>query len=270
MKRPLFCEICPLTYKISTEKEILKRKIQNWRSKETFCSERSAEKLPELIFAHQSTIRRRLGNVDMRLQENKATNLQISAPKVTGILIRPGETFSFWSLVGRNSAKNGYKEGMTIQKGEPKKGVGGGMCQFSNLIHWMVLHSDLTVTERHHHDQLDLFPDNGRTVPFGTGTSIVYNYRDYRFKNETDRTYQLLVWTDEDHLFGELRAERPIPYQYNIYTQDEKFVREADGHIYRTGTVVRETLDAGDKRLLGRDVIQQNHARVVYEMELDE
>lgn len=267
MKRPLFCEICPLTYKISAEKEILKRKIQNMTSKENFCKEKSADKLAELIFAHQSTIRRRLGNVDMRLQENKATNLKISAPKVNGILIRPGETFSFWQLVGRNSARNGYKEGMTIQKGEPKKGVGGGMCQFSNLIHWMVLHSDLTVTERHHHDQLDLFPDNNRTVPFGTGTSIVYNYRDYRFKNETDCTYQLLVWTDEDHLYGELRAERPIPYLYNIYTQDEKFVKEDDGHFYRTGVVVRETLDAKDKSLLSRDVIQHNHARVVYEME---
>ena len=56
-------------------------------------------------------------------------------------------------------------------------------CQLSNLLHWMVLHSDLTITEHHHHDRFDLFPDDGRQVPFGMGTSIVYNYLDYRVTN---------------------------------------------------------------------------------------
>lgn len=86
-------------------------------------------------------IRRKLGNVHMDLQENKAVNLSLAAPKVTGILIRPGETFSFWHLVGSLSPKKGYLEGLAISNGEPKRGTGGGMCQFTNLIHWMILHT---------------------------------------------------------------------------------------------------------------------------------
>lgn len=50
----------------------------------------------------------------MVLQENKAVNLAIAAPKVNGIIIRPNETFSFWKLVGSDSEKKGYKDGLTI------------------------------------------------------------------------------------------------------------------------------------------------------------
>lgn len=114
--------------------------------------------------------------MDSTLQENKATNLAIAAPKVSHIVIRPKEVFSFWSLVGSCSEKKGYKEGLIIKSGAPDKDIGGGMCQFTNLIHWLILHTPLKVVEYHHHDGVDLFPDYGRQVPFGVGTSIMYNY----------------------------------------------------------------------------------------------
>ena len=55
----------------------------------------------------------------------------------------------------------------------------------ANMIHWLVLHTPLTVTELHHHSDA-LFPDVKRRVPFGTGTSISYKALDYRFKNTTE------------------------------------------------------------------------------------
>ena len=70
--------------------------------------------------------------------------------------------------------------------------------------------------EHHHHDQIDLFPDFKRTIPFGTGTSIVYNYLDYRFKNTTDITYQLIIYTTDEYLCGELRADKRPDYKYHI------------------------------------------------------
>ena len=75
----------------------------------------------------------------------------------------------------------------------------------------MVLHSELTIAEHHHHDGLDLFPDFGRQIPFGTGTSISYNYIDYRVRNDTSNTYQLRLWVDGEYLCGELRATEPCP-----------------------------------------------------------
>ncbi|MGL5245021.1 MAG: VanW family protein, partial [Sarcina sp.] len=172
-QRKLFCEISPLTYKISCFKEQTKRHIELLIDTNKYASERREDKLPFLIYSHNSLIRRKLGNVDMRLQENKATNLNLSAPKINGIIIKPGETFSFWKLVGSCTENKGYKEGLTIQNGSASKGIGGGMCQFTNLLHWMILHSPLEVIEHHHHNEFDLFPDFNRVIPFGTGTSIV-------------------------------------------------------------------------------------------------
>lgn len=210
MHRRLFCELSPLAYRISVEKSCALRTLRDGFSAERFPKLRLEAPLPALVCRHNSLIRRTLGRVDPVLQDNKAVNLALAAPKITGILIRPGETFSFWHLVGRPSAANGYRTGMVIANAQTGEAVGGGMCQFSNLIHWMVLHAPLTITEQHHHDQFDLFPDFGRQVPFGTGTSIFYNYLDYRFRNDTEQTYQLLVHTTPTHLCGELRTDAPL------------------------------------------------------------
>lgn len=264
LTRRLFCEISPLTYKISTEKCRINRKLTDAFSGQKFAHERSADILPQLIYRHNSLIRRTLGNVRMDLQENKAVNLALTAPKINGILIRPGETFSFWHLAGRTSAKKGYKEGLTISNGQPSQGIGGGMCQFTNLIHWMILHTPLEITEHHHHDALDLFPDYKRVIPFGTGTSICYNYLDYRFFNPTDNTYQLLVYTDEQYLHGELRAEHKQEHTYHIKAENEFFSLEDDG-VYRNGQVYRLIYDPASGNCLKKELIRTNHAKVMYD-----
>lgn len=264
MKRKLFCELGPWAYRISTEKMRLLRRLQNVRGHMTFARTRTSEKLPVVIYRHTSLIRRRLGNVNMQLQENKAVNLRIAAPKITGVIIHPGETFSFWELVGSTSARKGYREGLTIANGETTSGIGGGMCQMTNLIHWMVLHTPMTIVEHHHHDGMDLFPDYGRQIPFGTGTSIVYNYLDYRFRNDTEQDFQLILWVDDTYLHGELRSNKPLPVKYHIHAQDERFVEE-DGIVYREGKVIRRCVDVTTGNTLSMQCIRENHARVYYD-----
>ncbi len=264
MKRKLFCEISPLTYKISMEKEILLRNIKDLFSKDKFSKTKEKEALPIVIYKHNSLIRRKLGNVDMNLQENKAKNLSLSAPKINGIIIKPGETFSFWKLVGRCLEKDGYKEGLTIASGKPSSGIGGGMCQLSNLIHWMILHTDMEITEHHHHDQIDLFPDFKRVIPFGTGTSIMYNYLDYRFKNTTKLTYQLIIYLTDEYLCGELRANARQDYKYHIAAEDVYFSKEEDG-VYRNGKVYREKNDCKTGQCVSKELIRVNHAKVCYD-----
>lgn len=265
MGRRLFCEISPLTYALSTQKEILRRRLQDWRMKGSFACQKQAQPLPVCVYRHASLIRRRLGQVDMQLQENKAVNLALAAPMVNGVLIRPGETFSFWQLVGDLTAAAGYREGLVIAHGKPSRGVGGGMCQFTNLIHWMVLHAGLTITEHHHHDGVDLFPDYGRVIPFGAGTSILYNYLDYRFRNDTPDTYQLLISVDGEYLRGELRCSARPPRVYHIQCRGEAFVQEADG-VYRNNEIWRVTLDARTGSRISEECLRKNHAKLAYKL----
>ena len=264
MQRKLFCQISPATYKISVFKCRCVRGIKNLFSGKHFSKIRREEPLPVLIYKHNSLIRRKLGNTRPDLQENKAVNLALSAPKINGILIRPGETFSFWYLIGNPSASKGYKEGVTLFKNRVEAGIGGGLCQFTNLIHWMVLHTPLTIVEHHHHDGMDLFPDYNRQVPFGTGTSILYNYLDYRFKNETDVTFQLITYVTDTHLCGELRASENFPFKYHIETENEHFVRIGDD-VYRKGRVYRTLIDKATGNELSRELIRDNNAKVMYD-----
>lgn len=264
LKRKLFSELSPLTYEISVKKNIWQRNLQDFIQPEKLAQTKSDARLPVSVYKHTSLIRRKLGNTDLTLQENKASNLRLAAPNVSNILIKPNETFSFWHLVGKCSASKGYKDGVTIFNDAVRPGLGGGLCQFTNLIHWIILHSPLEITEHHHHDGLDLFPDYGRKIPFGTGTSIVYNYLDYRFKNNTKNTYQLIISVSETHLNGELRSDNEQVYSYHIRAENEHFSKE-NGHVFRNGQIFRKCIDKRTGNLLEKKLIKENHARVLYD-----
>ena len=140
-------------------------------------------------------------------------------------------------------------------------GIGGGLCNLANTIHRVVLLSPLTVTEFHKHSDA-LAPDEGARVPFSSGTSVFYNNGDYRFKNETDQTFQLLLWCDADNLYAALRCEHQLPYTYRIVEEGHYFQQEGDKY-YRASKIYKETLD-GDT-VVAKELVLDNHSEVMYD-----
>ncbi|MDR3215337.1 MAG: VanW family protein [Bacilli bacterium] len=264
MSRCLFCEISPLTYRISNRKEIILRSLKNLLDNNHYAKEYDLNKLPYIIYRHHSLIRRKLGNVDLVLQENKAINLSLSIPKVNGIIIKPQETFSFWKLVGSISKKKGYLDGVNITNNKVEQGTGGGLCQFTNLIHWLILHSSLDIVEHHHHDNIDLFPDFGRKVPFGCGTSISYNNLDYQFTNNTDDTFQLIVYLDEKYLYGELRCNHLLDYKYHI-KEEEAYFYQYEKQWHRHNIIRRIINNKKTSLQISNEIMKENNALVYYD-----
>lgn len=266
MKRKLFCQISPFCYQISLRKEHLKRHLRNTFSGVRFASERQNTPLPNIVKGHSSIIARKLYGVPQHLQENKAVNIRIACEKLNGLIIRPGETFSFWQIVGKTSAKRGFVEGLVIEDSKLVSGIGGGLCQMGNLIHWLVLNSPLTVTELHHHSDA-LFPDERRRVPFGTGTSVCYNHIDYRFRNDTDQAVQLLTWIEGGEVCGELRSERPFPYRYRLIEENHHYRKEGERY-YRISQVYRLVFDRQTGEQKAKELILDNHSLVMYDSSL--
>lgn len=198
----------------------------------------------------------------MALQQSKRANLALAAGCIDGVVIRPGESFSFWRLVGDPTARRGFGPGLTIASGRVGTGVGGGLCQAGNLLHYLVLHSPLTVTELHHHSDA-LFPDDRRRVPFGTGTSIFYPHIDYRFRNDTGQTVQLRLWLEEDDLCGELRSQTPFPLRYRLREEDSHYVKEGADY-YRVSRVYRLTLNGAGEQV-NRELLLDNHSKVLFD-----
>lgn len=266
MSRKLFCEISPLTYKISVQKETLKRNIRDARNKVRFAKTFSENELPEIVKSHSSVIVRKLNGVDIELQKSKEVNIGLACKKINGIVIHPGEEFSFWKTVGKATEKEGYQKGLIIKKGEFKSGYGGGLCQMANMIHWLVLNSPLEVTELHHHSDA-LFPDERRRVPFGTGTSVYYTLLDYRFKNTASFDVQILVWIENGELCGELRSEEKFPFRYRLKEENHHFRKEGDDY-YRISQVYRYVIDRESGNEVRKELILDNHSKVMYDHSL--
>lgn len=263
-ERKLFCEYGPVFYKIFVAKECGRRYIKDMFSANKFAVQaKNGKELDIIVKSHASLLCRPLHGVDMSLQENKVRNLEIAAASINGVVIKPGETFSFWKAVGKPSAKAGFLPGLTISGAKMTSDVGGGLCQLANMVHWLVLHSPMEVTELHHHSDA-LFPDAGRRVPFGTGTSIFYNNVDYRFKNITNNNYQLKIWLDEDNLLGEIRSDTPMMKRYKIIEQDSYFSME-NGVYFRNSKVYRLVYNKISGELDAKELILDNHSKVMYD-----
>ena len=261
-----FSDMGPAAYEISTRKEILRRHLKDLSGKERFAEEISSTHLPNIVSHHSSHLIKKGPGVDRTLQENKAVNIRLACRTFHGLVIHPGETFSFWKRVGKTSKRRGYKDGRVIVGGKLLPGLGGGLCNLSNTIHLLVLDSPLTVTEFHHHSDA-LAPEEGPRIPFSTGTSVSYNYIDYRFRNDTDQDIQLLAWCDEDNLYGELRSEREFPWTYRLVEENHHFHKEGEKY-YRISKIYRETLDRETGALVEKELLLDNHSEVMYDPKL--
>lgn len=255
-------ERVPALYPVAVELLRLRRHWDWRRSGVDWATERTEADLPVRTKQHKSLLLRTLGDSDMWMQHNKVRNLELACERVDGILLRPGEEFSFCRLVGRASRRKGYLDGMLLDNGEAKAGPGGGICQLANLLHWMVLHSPLTVTERSEHS-FDPFPDNGRVLPWGVGCAVYYNYVDLRFRNETNATFQLRTRVGKRYLEGELRADRPQPYSYSVYAKDENFFQQGDDW-FRRNEIWRDVIDRRSGDRVRSELIKKNCALVKY------
>ena len=228
-----------------------------------YAKTKSSDNLSYRIKKHQSVLLKKLGDNNEQLQINKVKNLKIAVKELNGILIKPKETFSFCKLVGLPTKQKGYLLGMELSFGEAKAGIGGGICQISNLIHWLVIHSPLTVTERYHHS-FDPFPDDGRVLPFGSGATVFYNYRDYQFTNNTEHTFQINLWFSEKCLEGELRIDKELNYAYHVFEKEHQFLK-IDGQFYRKNEIWRnKVLKFESGKIIETELLTKNFARVTY------
>ena len=262
-QRKLLSQRHPALYFLAVWARRLKRNAEWLLDGKKYAKTKSATKLDFRIKKHQSVLLKKLGANNEQLQLNKVTNLRLAAARITGLVIRPGETFSFCRLVGLPIRRKGYLPGMELSFGEARAGIGGGICQISNLIHWLVLHSPLTVTERYHHS-FDPFPDDGRVLPFGSGATVFYNYRDYQFTNHTPHTFQLNLWFSEKCLEGELRIDTELDYAYHVLEKAHEFLK-IDGQFYRRNEIWREKfLKFEGGKVIDTELLTRNFARVAY------
>ena len=111
---------------------------------------------------------------------DRAENLRLAAGAIDGVVIQPGETFSFNDHVGVVEQDSRYRAAPVIVGGETVEGAGGGICQVSTALYIAALKADLEIVERHPHSIASDY------APVGLDATLVYGTMDLRIKNASE------------------------------------------------------------------------------------
>lgn len=259
----------PLRLALGKAYYVNKRRLSWYLSPARFATARSPEPLEHVHARHGTPMLREFSGVDMQLQRNKMASLKIACACIDGLLLKPGETFSFWRLVGKPTARRGFRMGFVLRNGTIQQDIGGGLCQMTNMLYWMALHTDLEVTERWRHGY-DVFPDAGRTQPFASGATCAYNYIDLQLRNPSEDTYQIGVFQKQDWLHGAIRCSAPQRHRFEVFEKDHLIRHEWWGGYSRHNALWRTRRDAQSGERLGEEFITENHAIMMYQPLLEQ
>ncbi|NTU84971.1 MAG: vanomycin resistance protein VanB [Chloroflexales bacterium] len=157
--------------------------------------------------------------------EYRVTNIKAGARRMDGVLIAPGEEFSFNRQLGEVDAANGFVEGYAIIGNRTQLEWGGGVCQVSTTVFRGAFWAGLPVTERHAHAFYISWYDRFGLGPAGDGqgldAAIYTGVADLKFVNDTGSWLLMQAEVDEAaqvlsvRLYGtrparEVRIEGPV------------------------------------------------------------
>jgi vancomycin resistance protein YoaR len=127
-------------------------------------------------------------------------NIATAASKFHGVIIAPGETFSFDNFLGDVSLDQGYAEALIIYNGRTIKGVGGGVCQVSTTAFRAAFFAGFPIVERWPHAYRVGWYERG----FGPGLDATVFAPEVDFKFTNDTPYHLLIETYTNEKSGTL------------------------------------------------------------------
>lgn len=160
---------------------------------------------------------------------NRAANVELAASKINGVVLNPGESFSYNDTVGKRTEAAGFKAAGAYANGKVVNEVGGGICQVSSTLYCAVLYANLDVTARSCH----YFPVS--YLPSGLDATVSWGGPEFKFVNSrsfpikivakcTNRTLTVEIWgTDLDGSYVEMNYSTSTVYEKGAavgYTAD--------------------------------------------------
>lgn len=110
----------------------------------------------------------------------RTTNLRLAASKINGVVVMPGETFSYNRVVGKRTVEAGYKDAAIYQNGQVVDGLGGGICQISSTLYNAAVAADMEIMQRRNHQFVPSY------VSAGYDATVVWGSTDFQFLNRRD------------------------------------------------------------------------------------
>ncbi len=144
---------------------------------------------------------------------NRRHNIKVGASKFNGVLIRPGETFSFITTLGPVDASTGYLPELVIKDNKTIPEYGGGMCQVSSTAFRAALNAGLPIVSRRAHS----YPVS-YYKPYGVDATVYIPKPDLIFKNDTEKYILIQTRIDGNKLsfdFYGTKLKRTLSFSGN-------------------------------------------------------
>ena len=226
----------------------------------SFTTEQAKQWLPQMVRTSTFT-------TNFPVSPSRHANIATGSAQFDGKVIQPGETFSFWSLLGPVSVERGYAyAGAIIENRSDENVIGGGLCQVSTTIFNAVARIGYEIVERHEHGYLI------ERYPIGLDAAVFEPGLDFRWKNDTQSPVFLYSWVSDTSVTFEvwgLPTGRTVtfsdPLQKNFV--DVPATQPADpafpaGYAIRGRDVMRTRTVTEGGRVVHQDVFWSHYAPV--------
>lgn len=159
-------------------------------------------------------------------ETDRNTNLDLACRAIDGIVLQPGEVFSFNDTLGERTAEKGYKGAGTYVGGQTVDSIGGGICQVASTLYYCTLMADLETVERECHMYC---PDY---VPRGMDATIYWDSLDFAFRNSSNHPVRIdasasdgyihirLMGTDDKDYYVKMEFEIVSTYDWKTTYKD--------------------------------------------------
>ncbi len=149
-------------------------------------------------------------------QRNRSHNIRQATERINGVVLLPGDTFSYNQTVGPRTLKEGFRKAPVIVHGELVPGDGGGVCQVSTTLYMAALQAGLEIVQRSKH----AFPIG--YAPAGLDATVVYGVLDLRFRNNTSQPVAIIARAQRGRMvvqvWGSRLAKRQVRIQRVVHS----------------------------------------------------
>lgn len=188
-------------------------------------AELTAEELDEQMFGYKLEGRTSPYRAS---QESRTKNLELACQAINGLILNPGDVFSFNEALGERTAEKGYLPAPVF--GDGGMSEGGGICQVASTIFYTVLYADLETVERKEHS----YPVD--YVPKGMDAAIYWDEgQDYKFRNNKEHPIRIEAFLDGTHV------------NINFWG-----VKENDNYVVMTSEIFEKWIDP-DEEIINPD-----------------
>lgn len=162
---------------------------------------------------------------------NRTTNIALASSKINGLVMMPGDVFSFNDIVGKRTPQAGFKVAGVYVNGQVTNDYGGGICQVSSTLYNAVLRANLEIVYRTNHQFIVGY------VPISTDATVSWGAPDFKFKNSRNYPIKIVITNSNKNIYVKILG---------LHEENEYDVEIVS---YRTGTVPFKTTYTNDKSL---------------------